>query len=215
MGFANSITRFFSVFTVALLIFLCGNAVGGRPVEELPAAAEAPPAATNPARTRLELLGFPLGADAFARAVGTKHRPIIDLCFAAQLDVNAPDENGHTPLQLSALNGDWETVRKLMNAGAAVDAADSAGVTPLMGAAMHGNVEMLRAFLERKVGADATDGQRRAALHYAIAAAKLEAVELLLPLTPNSGATCADGNNALGMAYETQEIGRASCRERV
>ena len=205
VGFANSITRFFPVSAAALLIFLCGNAIAGRPVEDLPAAAAAPPVATNPARERLELLGFPLGADAFARAVATKHRPIIDLCFGAQLDVNAPDENGHTPLQLSALNGDWETVRKLMNAGAAVDAADSAGVTPLMGAAMHGNVEMLRAFIERKAGPEAIDKQGRAALHYAIAAAKLEAVELLLPLTPNSGATCADGNNALGMAYETQD----------
>ena len=198
VGTPHSIVRFFRIAAVAMAIFLCGNAVAGRPVEAVPAAADA-------AVERLELLGFPLGADAFARAVATKHRPIIDLCFSAQLDVNAPDEKGHTPLQLSTLHGDWETVRRLMNAGAAVDAADAAGVTPLMAAAMHGNVEMLRAFTERKAGAEAVDAQGRAALHYAIAAAKLEAIEFLLPLTTNSGATCADGNNALGMAYETQD----------
>ena len=153
---------------------------------------------------RLELLGFPLGPDAFARAVATKHRPLIDLCFGANLDVNASDETGRTPLLIAALNGDWETAKRLLAAGANAGTADAAGSTPLMAAALHGNVEMLRAFTEKKVSLDATDAQGRAALHYAIAAAKLEAVEFLLPLTANPAATCADGNNALGLACETR-----------
>ena len=152
---------------------------------------------------RLELLGFPLGPDAFARAVATKHRPLIDLCFAAKLDVNAPDEAGRTPLLIASLDGDWETVKRLLAVGASAEGADSSGSTPLMAAAMYGNVEMLRAFIDGKASPDAMDANGRTALHYAIAAKKLAAIEFLLPLTTDSGATCADGNNALGMAYET------------
>ena len=194
MAPAHSITRFSLVFAIAVaLIFSPENAAAGRPIDN------------DAALTRLELLGFPLGPDAFARAVATRHRPLIELCFAAQLNMNTPDADGRTPLLLAALHGDWETARKLMNAGAGVDAADSAGTTPLMAAAMHGNVEILRALTERKAGADPADRQGRAALHYAIAAAKLEAIQFLLPLTANPAATCADGSNALGMAYETHD----------
>ena len=152
---------------------------------------------------RLELLGFPLGPDAFARAVATKHRPLIDLCFAANLDPNTPDESGRTPVLTAALDGDWETVKRLLAVSASADGADNAGSTPLMAAAMHGNVEILRAFTARNSSPDAIDSKGRLALHYAIAAAKLEAIEFLLPLTANPGVTCTDGNNALGLAYET------------
>ncbi len=182
-------TRFFCAVGAALL-FSDRIAAAAHPIEA-------------DAVARLELLGFPLGADAFARAVATKHRPLIDLCFGAHLDVNAPDETGRTPLLIAALDGDWETAKRLLDAGATAEGADAAGSTLLMAAAMHGNLEMLRAFADRKASPDATDVNGRAALHYAIAAAKLEAVEFLLPLTANPGATCADGDNSLGMAYET------------
>ena len=198
MGATISLTRNLLASATAALIFLHGNATAA-------VAGSPPPLSPEAARDRLELLGFPLGPDAFARAIATRHRPLIELCFAARLDINAPDEDGRTPLLLAALHGDWEIARRLMNAGAGVESAYSADTTPLMAAAMHGNVEILRAMIERKASANATDTQGRAALHYAIAAAKLEAIELLLPLTAKPAATCSDGNNALGMAYETQD----------
>ncbi len=169
----------------------------------LPDAFSATPAEQS-AITRLDLLGFAQGPDAFARAVATRHRPLIDLCFAAHFDVNTPDETGRTPLLIASLDGDWKTVARLLAAGASVDTADSSGVTPLMAAAMHGNVEMLRAFSAKDASADSVDAEGRAPIHYAIAAAKLDAVEFLLPLTADLGVTCRDGNNALGMAFETE-----------
>lgn len=177
--------------TLGAAVFLSeGRAIAARPVE-------------GDAVNRLELLGFSLGPDAFARAVATKHKPLIELCFSAHLDVNTPDDIGRTPLLIAAFDGDWQTVKRLLEIGASVEGADASGSTPLMAAAMYGNMEMLRAFVEKKSSPDALDGQGRAALHYAIAAKKLEAIEFLLPLMANPGTTCADGNNALGLAYES------------
>lgn len=185
----NSMPRFCCTAGAAAGLFFA-NAHAGAPLE-------------GAAVDRLELLGFPLGPDAFARAVTTRHRPLIDLCFSAKLDITVPDEKGRTALLIAALNGDWEIAKRLLETGATAEGADASGVTPLMAAAMHGNVEMLRAFIARKASPDAADANGRAALHYAIAAAKFEAVALLLPLTADLGATCADGNNALGLAYES------------
>jgi ankyrin repeat protein len=156
------------------------------------------------ARARLETLGLPLGPDAFARAVATRHRPIIDLCFTAGLEMNAGGPHGRTPLLLATLAQDWELARRLLDAGAAVETADDLGITPLMAAAGSGHVETLRAFLERGANADVVDQARRTALAYAVAAEKLDAIELLLPFTPRLNAPFADGRDLLTLAAETQ-----------
>jgi ankyrin repeat protein len=160
-------------------------------------------ASPESARERLEVLGLPLGAGAFARAVAMHHPTLIDLCFRARLDPSAPDDDGRSPLLIAAMQGEWETARRLMNAGARAGGADRDGVTPLMAAAMHGNVEMLRAFLALDANAAVTDGAGRAAVHYAIAAKKADAVAFLLPLGADLAAPCADGRDAVAMAFDT------------
>lgn len=165
-------------------------------------------AATDSGQTalrRLEMLGLPSTPDAFARAVATRHRPLIDLCFAAHLEVDAPDKAGRRPILIAALNDDWPTAQRLLRAGAKVITADAAGTTPLMAAAMHGNLEMLRAFAALQVSADVTDSRGRAAIHYAITANQFDAVAFLLPRTANLTATCMDGENALGMAFQSDD----------
>jgi ankyrin repeat protein len=157
------------------------------------------------ARDRLETFGLPPGPDAFARAVATRHQPLIDLCFAARLEVDAPDESGRTPLLWAALQGNAELVRRLIEAGARIDAADEAGVTPLMATAMHGDVELLHTFLRPGIRAEVGDKLGRTALHYAIAARQLPAVRLLLPLGPQLPAPCLDGKDALALAYQTRD----------
>jgi len=173
----------------------------------LQTAAGGPPATLSivAARDRLETFGLPLVPEAFARAVATRHQPLIDLCFAARLEVDTPDESGRTPLLWAALQGNAELVRRLLDAGARIDAADQAGVTPLMATAMHGDVELLHTFLRPGIRAEVGDKLGRTALHYAIAARQLPAVRLLLPLGPQLPAPCLDGKDALALAYQTRD----------
>src|ERR1700719_1107006 len=80
----------------------------------------------------------PVSADDFARAVTMHCDSIIELYLTEHLDPNARVAQGRTLLLVATLQQDWETVQRLMDAGARVDLADKAGFTPLMGAAMHG-----------------------------------------------------------------------------
>jgi ankyrin repeat protein len=74
-----------------------------------------------------------------------------------------------------------------------------------MVAATHGNLEMLRTLLEHQARVDSLDSTGRTALHCAIAAGKLEAVKLLLPVS-NLEAASAPGRDLLTMALETGDM---------
>jgi ankyrin repeat protein len=131
---------------------------------------------------------------------------IIDHCFTSGLDVNVPPTPGQVALVVAALKQDWETVLRMLNAGASVETTNDAGVTPLMAAAMQGNVGILRTLLERHASTDFTDLAGRSALHYAIAAGKLEAVQYLLALMSNLETASAAGDDLLATALETGDM---------
>ena len=83
------------------------------------------------------------------RAVTIKRDSLIDLCLIEHVDPNGRDAEGRTPLLIATSQQDWNTARRLVDAGALVDLADKNGFTPLMVAAMHGNLDMFRLFLAR------------------------------------------------------------------
>ncbi len=127
---------------------------------------------------------------------------IIDGCFRSETETGAPAIRGPNALISAALKQEWEIVRRLIDAGAAVETADETGLTALMVAAKQGNVEMLRTLLERQARPNFMDFEGRTALHYALAAGKLEAVELLLPLTSNLEAA-SGSRDLLTLALES------------
>jgi ankyrin repeat protein len=141
-----------------------------------------------------------ISADEFVRAVAKQRTSLIDLYFSQHLDPNARAAQDRPLILAAALQQDWETVRRLLEAGACVDLGDERGFTPLMAAAIDGNMEMIRAFVGRVTKIAATDRSGRSALHYAVAAQKTEVVELLLRLTPDLGPGCGD---FLAMALDT------------
>ena len=149
-----------------------------------PTVAVVPAPAPLPAETTL-IAGSSIGAatDLPLAPVRFTHR--ISDCFLTDTDLSAPVIRGQNALITAALKGEWEIVRKLIDAGAAVESADESGLTTLMVAAQQGNTEMIRTLLERQARFDFMDFEGRTALHYAMAAGKREVVELLIALAPN------------------------------
>lgn len=164
-------------------------------------------AAAPPVSEPILIAGPPIGAPEIQLPVIPARRThIIDHCFSADVEVSAPAIRGKNVLITAALNQEWETVRRLIDAGAAVETADETGLTALMVAARQGNVEMLRTLLERQARVDFMDFEGHTALYYALAAAKLEAVQLLLPLSLNLAAASGADRDLLTTALETGDM---------
>lgn len=94
----------------------------------------------------------------------------------------------------------------MLDGGASVESADDDGVTPLMAAAMQSNVGMIRTLLERHANPNSTNHAGRTALHYAIKAGKLDAVQALLPSFSNLETVMVEDHDLLTEAFETGDM---------
>jgi len=83
-------------------------------------------------------------------------------------------------LMEAAFNGQLETVRDLVSAGADIHAGDADRRTALMWAAFNGHTEVVAFLLDREAVLDAKDSNGRTALMYASSGPFTETVELLL-----------------------------------
>jgi cytohesin len=90
-------------------------------------------------------------ADAAMRGDKAAVRTLI----AKKVDVNAPQNDGATPLHWAAFRGDLELAEMLLRAGANPKAANREGSTPLWLACINGDAPMINALL--KAGADANE----------------------------------------------------------
>jgi ankyrin repeat protein len=122
--------------------------------------------------------------DEFVHAIATHRTSLIDFYLSEHLDLNARAAKDRPLILAAALQQDWTTVRRLLDADASVDLADENKLTPLMIAAMQGNVDTVREFISRVMNLEATDRNGWSALHYAIASGKRETVNLLLSVMP-------------------------------
>lgn len=77
--------------------------------------------------------------------------------FKAIKDVNAPDENGNTPICAAAAHGRWDFVRKLLSRGAVPDIPGDDGKSALFHAAAHHEDKMVDALLKAGARADVWD----------------------------------------------------------
>ncbi|HEV2842629.1 MAG TPA: ankyrin repeat domain-containing protein [Chthoniobacterales bacterium] len=136
----------------------------------------------------------------------TRRTSRIEHCFTSGFDVVAPSRPGQIAVVTAALKQDWESVRRMLDAGASVETADDTGITPLMAAAMQGNVEMIRMLLERHASPNFTDLAGNSAVHHAIQAGKLEALQELLPVVSHLEAISAAGHDLPTMALETGDM---------
>jgi ankyrin repeat protein len=127
-----------------------------------------------------------ISPEELVRAVTIQRDSLIDLCLIEHVDPNGRDEQGRTPLLIATSQQDWNTARRLVDAGALVDLADKNGFTPLMVAAMHGNLETFRLLLARSanlhVEAQTQDG--RDLVGMALEGGNPEIVEITLERLP-------------------------------
>jgi ankyrin repeat protein len=156
------------------------------------------------AAEQLEVLGFDLSADGFARAVARKQRRVIDLFLRAKADPNVGDSAGKTPLLHAISAGESGLVSLLLTAGADPARSDQNGVTPAMLAAAQGRTELVETLLKKGASLDATDQSGRAAIHYALAAQQLATVEKLLAHNPRLDGRGCDAMDAFSLAVETR-----------
>jgi ankyrin repeat protein len=152
------------------------------------------------------IAGPSIGAVVQLPVTPARRTQIIDHCFMAEAEMNAPVLRGPNAVIAAALKQEWEIVRKLIDAGAPIESADETGLTALMVAAKQGNVEMLRTLLERQARIDFMDFEGRTAIHYALAASKLEAVELLVLYSPTLQPASAAGRELLSAALKTGDM---------
>src|SRR5688572_4164687 len=180
------------------------------PTAQLPVPVPAPASLPLPLATAEEptlIAGPAIGATAPLPVVPARRSHIVDHCFNADTELSAPILRGPNAVITAALKQEWEIVRKLIDAGAAVETADETGLTALMVAAKQGNIEILRTLLEREARIDFMDFEGRTALHYAIAAGKHEALELLLSNIPSFEASSPAGRDLFTTALQSGDMG--------
>ena len=130
-------------------------------------------------------------------------------------DVNVQDNNGATPLHVSAEVGTVKVARVLLEYGANVGAEDKKGRTPLHETAGdqtygvdYGRVEVARVLLEHGANVAARDSKGKTPMHDAVDYERVEVVRVLLEHGANIGAEDNEGKTPLHLAanYRSVEV---------
>jgi len=122
------------------------------------------------------------------------------------MDVNAPDDDGDTPLHLACKSEGYMysevKVKLLLEHGSKVNATSKSGRTPLHYAAMEGSPDAVKQLLELDALVDAPDQEGLTALHIACEGVRgsEEKVKLLLEHGSNVNATSRSGRTPLHYA---------------
>lgn len=166
-------------------------------VAKIPTVAH-PPAPSTPQPTLV--VARPIEPDFVMPVQEVNRTRRIEQCFTTEPAFAAPVIWKENAVITAALKQDWETVRKLIDAGAPVESTDQTGLTALMIAAKQGNLEVLRSLIDRQARIDFMDFEGRTAIDYALAAGEREAVEILFLLTTNFDPASAGAHRLLSTA---------------
>lgn len=110
------------------------------------------------------------------------------------------NEDGDTPLNVSALAGHADLVKLLLSKGADIEARNVNGSTPLLQAARRGYPEIISLLLSEGANIEARDTEGYTPLLHAVDRGHYEAVSLLLSKGADKTAHTNDGTTALQFA---------------
>jgi ankyrin repeat protein len=131
---------------------------------------------------------------------------VITGCFTADPVFATPVIWKESAVIAAAEKRDWETVRKLIDAGAPVESTNQTGITALMVAAKQGNLEVLRSLIDRQARIDFMDFEGRTAIDYALAAGERDAVEVLFSLLSKFDPSSAGAHRLLTAAISSGDL---------
>lgn len=127
--------------------------------------------------------------------------------LSEDVNVNATDPVGRTPLMYAAYNGHLEIAKALIDKGATVDMKDLYGRTALMFASTGPYTETVQLLLDHHADPNMTDTEEHfTALMYAAAEGQLEVVKLLLDNNADPAMLDADGDDAETFARNNGHI---------
>jgi ankyrin repeat protein len=119
------------------------------------------------------------------------------------VDVNAPDEENRTALQMASFDGHTEVVDLLIDRGALVNHLDSKGRTALMFAATGPHADTVDLLITAGAELDLVDSEEHfTALMFAAAEGQLAIVEALLRAGANPDLRDVDNDSALNFAAQ-------------
>jgi ankyrin repeat protein len=134
----------------------------------------------------------PNGYYAFDFALWRKHRDVIELFLAHNIDVKNPNY-----LASAAGVGNKEVVERLLGLGAPVNGKNVADQTPLAAAAAEGRPEIVALLLMKRADVNAEDHEGATPLHRAT---REDVVEMLLARGADPNAVARDGTTPLHRA---------------
>lgn len=102
------------------------------------------------------------------------------LLARADVDINAPDDKGWTPLLMATHYERDDIVKLLLSAGADVEACDSRGRTALLIATHYARGSIVNRLLEAGSNIQALDNDTRGALHHAAHSGDARLVQLFI-----------------------------------
>lgn len=132
--------------------------------------------------------------------LGISHPQILRTCLEKDVDINARDNKGKTPLFWAGFYGSIESARILIDAGADIDAKVEYYGSAIFAGIYNDHLEFIRLLLIRGANLDIHDDYERTCLHEAVQYGRDRTIELLLEHGANVEATNMRGRTPLGFA---------------
>jgi uncharacterized protein len=111
---------------------------------------------------------------------GNQREAVLAAITSPDLDVNAPEADGSTPLLWATYKVDHDLVRALLKAGAKANVTNKYGATPLAEAVKLADLDLVRMLLDAKANPDSPNQDGQTALMLASAIGSQKIAELLI-----------------------------------